>query len=815
MPNPRSLVGKLLLKSKSKGSPKTSDTPQVTPTPKTDPEAGTKLAQGRQQMQSAIDKLPGFIDGLPFNAIKLDVGRKQALFQQQMDQLDTLDSATQAQRLMQVGDGCKKVVTLARQQVEQVEEALKVIVPGSLALKHEIEVLDAPIARPPLLERLKQLDDKRDKAKASADVTELLSITKLEAEIEALRKDVRKTKADLEASTKAKQLLMTGFIEVRNEINKLDMAAARDPHVDSLDKLIDDRDKAAAGTDLTAFLGLPKLVEKLTALREAVKQTKTALDSARSVQKTKAVDPLKIFRQALGTKVAPVKAALAGDLAWADKLASDVQALVDAPDKWPKVDEAAQKVKDACAAMTLRMNSLVTVAGMAEGAPKNLAKLTDVHAQAVKTLADLKSHPDHGAAFQTVSSGLQTKINTAKLLIDAGNGANATAVANSLKDLTPEERAARKSLATYEVYNQLRKQVDDLLVTLGKHTQKDTIKAEISGITRDKTDAHGKGPAKGWHYAKVALEPVLERAKDALALADKVEAKKAQLPAITQALTTKGHTDKAAKLAQVAIKMMVEEDCSVDDAVKMAESADQYEADGLSEIDAGLSARVKQSLTTGTDAISPERAHTIGKVVRCKGTAKAEDLKAVAKDLKRFPEGALKALDQAGAQSVVCRGPVTEAFPDLHDVIPRGWPQDMTWDDVPGVGGSTSFAVGTMDDGAGGRKVPGPGEGPVRHGTPDLLGHEGGHTLDTMGGANRRNLPAFLSARTLDKNLGTDAGLKPGRDDYFMSKTESPSSVQTQDAAHSETFAESFALHCQANTTKWPNLMTFWSNYVW
>jgi len=299
------------------------------------------------------------------------------------------------------------------------------------------------------------------------------------------------------------------------------------------------------------------------------------------------------------------------------------------------------------------------------------------------------------------------------------------------------------------------------------------------------------------------------------ALADKVETAKARLADITKELGDKGVTADADKIAKEAIKMLVEESCTVAMAVAMARSADSYEKAGLAPVDAALSARVKQSLLTGPDAIPEAHANAIGQVLRCKGSAKASDLKAVGQNMKRLPQGALDALNAQHAQSLVCRGPVTEVFPELHDVIPRGWPADMTWDNVPGVGGATHFAVGTMDDGAGGRKVPGPGEGPVRHGTPDLLGHEAGHTIDTMGGGNRRNDGTFLAARTLDLNLGTAHGFMAGRDDYFMSRTESPSSVQTQDAAHSESFAESFAFHCQKNTTRWPKLMDFWTHYTW
>ena len=109
------------------------------------------------------------------------------------------------------------------------------------------------------------------------------------------------------------------------------------------------------------------------------------------------------------------------------------------------------------------------------------------------------------------------------------------------------------------------------------------------------------------------------------------------------------------------------------------------------------------------------------------------------------------------------------------------------------------------------RKVPGPGEGPIKHGTPDLIGHEAGHAFDASEGTLKSTNAAFLKARGGDVKLGKPKGMYGPRDNYFLTAAEGG----TNDAgATSETFAESFAMHFAKNS-RWPTLEAFWASNPW
>src|SRR5258708_5163334 len=109
----------------------------------------------------------------------------------------------------------------------------------------------------------------------------------------------------------------------------------------------------------------------------------------------------------------------------------------------------------------------------------------------------------------------------------------------------------------------------------------------------------------------------------------------------------------------------------------------------------------------GDETVSEEHAHAIGKSVRARGTASIEDIQCVADEMKRMSPKALKALNDAGVVTGICRGPVTDMVPELADVNPRGW-GDRTWDEVrsPQPRGLTSASSGTMS-------VTGPRQMPV------------------------------------------------------------------------------------------------------
>jgi hypothetical protein len=186
----------------------------------------------------------------------------------------------------------------------------------------------------------------------------------------------------------------------------------------------------------------------------------------------------------------------------------------------------------------------------------------------------------------------------------------------------------------------------------------------------------------------------------------------------------------------------------------------------------------------------------------------------VAHGMRNMSKKVLEDLNKAGIETECCRGPVTEALPELAGVLPRGWPAGSTWDKVPGVysPGVKKVVVGTMEK-DGKRAVPGKGEGPIPHGTPDLIGHESGHAFDAADGTLKSKDTKFLKARTDDIATGNPGGMWGPRDNYFLSTAEGG----TNDAgATSETFAESFAMHFGSGVEKrWPKLDAFWSANPW
>ena len=254
------------------------------------------------------------------------------------------------------------------------------------------------------------------------------------------------------------------------------------------------------------------------------------------------------------------------------------------------------------------------------------------------------------------------------------------------------------------------------------------------------------------------------------------------------------------------MKLLVEENCSDDEAVKMAKDANGYAAEGLAEQDAIMSSRVKKSLEDS--GLPADHARAIGKNIRAGGTSSAEDAKAVAQAMKIISKKAIETLTADGITTQCCRGPVTDAAPDLAGVKPRGWPRDRQ----PGtrcpasyMGTEKKLIVGTRDDG-GKREVPPKDAGPLPHGATDLFGHEAGHAFDAADGGGKSKNAAFLAARSADIATGAPGGMIPGTDDYFLTKAEKGAN---DEGATSETFAESFAMHF-AGKSRWTKLEEFW-----
>lgn len=733
MPDPRSIVGKLLLKIKKKPTSTASSpppTPPVPPSP-TETEGDRKLDVARQQIQGGLDLLGQAIAALPFDVLKTPLDRVATTLRGQMSALDTLpDRGAKASRLMQIGEAVKRV-------------------------------------QPDLLK-------------------------------------AQKEGTDVQA---AQRQLTTLISEVTTLLTGIAIVAARQPLTLRLNAAKQAQADALSAIDVPGLLKLPPLVAVVEQIKTDTTELQTRIATAIQNKKDWSDDPLLVLQNKVKRSSPAVKSALASAVTAAQVLAREVQTKLNAAD-FSGVDTVAGQVYWACDAATKRIALL-----------EQIALLKASHDQAVLLQTTVKKHPQFSSAFTALSTALQGPIQRAKTLLDTGESASSTDLKARIEELEPCERAVRKSLAEYDNYQNQRKGIATLIEGLKKHAQHGAIQPEISQIEGALGEADRLGPLAdgGWHRAKVALAPLAGRCAQAKTLADKLATEAGKLPALTQKLEEQGiDKGKVAKVANMALKLLVEEGCDADTAVTMAKSASTFADEGLDEPDALLSARVKQSLCTGDDALSEEHAHAIGKNVRGRGTADIEDIRCVAQEMKRMSPKALEALNQAGVVTGICRGPVTDMIPELADVNPRGW-GSRTWDEVPGcyMGSKQMVVVGTMDNG-GKRKVPGDGEGPIPHGTPDLIGHEAGHAYDVVGGMNRRNNPLFVAARTQDVSEAPPQGLTPGRDDYFMTKTESPTGKQTgDDGARSETFAESFALHFAGKSSKWPHLMAFWQSNPW
>ena len=173
---------------------------------------------------------------------------------------------------------------------------------------------------------------------------------------------------------------------------------------------------------------------------------------------------------------------------------------------------------------------------------------------------------------------------------------------------------------------------------------------------------------------------------------------------------------------------------------------------------------------------------------------------------------AIDTLNKSNITTECCRGPVTDAMPDLAGVKPRGWPETSSWDDVPGVYSpdNKKLVVGTMED-HGKRAVPGPGQGPLPHGATDLFGHEAGHAFDAADGGGKSKNAKFLAARGEDIAAGKPSGMYGDNDSYFLTAAEGGANDK---GATSETFAESFAMHFSGKS-RWPKLEAFWAANPW
>lgn len=383
-----------------------------------------------------------------------------------------------------------------------------------------------------------------------------------------------------------------------------------------------------------------------------------------------------------------------------------------------------------------------------------------------------------------------------------------------LKAVAVKAKALRESNDAYVEYKGAREKTVKIVAALRAHKQGTRIDSEIDaldGILKE-ADSLSKDASGGSLKALTALRTIEKQAADLKKLADDLAAAEARLPDLKKKLEAGGlDKKKVEKAANVALKLLVEEKCSDDDAVKMARDAGGYADEGLPERDAVMSSRVKHSLEKS--GVAPAHAKAVGKQLRAAGTSSADDAKVVAEKLAKLPPKVIDNLNKANIKTECCRGAITEAMPDLAGVLPRGWHETTTWDQVPGVysPNNKKLVVGTNDAGGGNRAI-----------DLKLVGHEAGHAFDDSDGKPKRDNKDFVAARKADIDAAVAGRAKspkattwPGmfgpRDNYFLTAKEGG----TNDAgATSETFADSFARHATGDTA-WPALKAFWAKNPW
>lgn len=447
-----------------------------------------------------------------------------------------------------------------------------------------------------------------------------------------------------------------------------------------------------------------------------------------------------------------------------------------------------------------------------------LEQVVSARKQAQAERERMAKHKDFETAFKKLDATVGQEITAADQVINQGLAASKDTLSEMALRIAGAQRSAKRSQDEYQAYGTERQLIDQLVKGLRSHAQTSVITAEIGVIEGQLAALVKLGATGGWHRAKLGLTAVRTLCTQAKTLADGVETNKGQAGALSKGLEGAGVDKKdLPRLLAMSQKLMVQEKCSVEDAVAMARTAGRFGSEAkMDEPDALASARLVNAMRKADPKMTEQHAFEIGRQLRGRGSATMEDMACVAESVKRMPAAVLKELNDHGIVTGVCRGPVTDMLPELNDVNPRGW-GSRTWDEVPGVykGDKKMVVVGTMDDG-GKRKIPGPSEGPVKHGTNDLLGHEAGHAFDVADGTKKRDNADFVKARKADLAETGDNRLKPERDDYFMTTTESGSGKQSNDdAARSETFAESFAMFFDQSMGKWPNLKDFWSKNPW
>jgi hypothetical protein len=477
----------------------------------------------------------------------------------------------------------------------------------------------------------------------------------------------------------------------------------------------------------------------------------------------------------------------------------------------------------------------------------------DALSRAKSALGDLTAGA--GLALGPAIEDIEKRLNACQGLVDRGEFSKSKDQVDTVRGLIAGLTRASSGYAThYPAYEVERNAALQAIATLKRHAQATAIQADIERIEAELKRIDCVATADdGWVKARKSVALILTHCRTATRLADAMQLRAARRDDLQERLKTSGLDEETAqRLGGYALKLLVEEDCTEDEALAMARDTDDFVKAGLNERDARVSARVCQSLTSS--GIPREKALVVAKVMRAGGSAEAGDAKAVGRQMARLSVAALENLAANNIPTECFRGGVTEVMPDCIGVTPRGWESlNLTWDHVPGMysNGQQKVLVGTMDDGSGGRKVPAKGETAgmhngkrIAHGTDDLVGHEAGHAFDVSDGDVKSKNVLFRNARQADLNAGNlvknevrrlnplpstaqpaanAAGMFVTRDNYFVVCREggvvetdgNAGSQASLDAACSETFAESFAMYFAGTADRWPALKAFWENNPW
>lgn len=174
-----------------------------------------------------------------------------------------------------------------------------------------------------------------------------------------------------------------------------------------------------------------------------------------------------------------------------------------------------------------------------------------------------------------------------------------------------------------------------------------------------------------------------------------------------------------------------------------------------------------------------------------KGYETNTDVKGIMKRLSSIPITTLQKLQKNGVTIKLVDQPITSVpeYSYLKGQVPRGWEgTDKTWDDVPGIGGTTVIVVriGYSEYGKG-------------HGSVNLELHETAHTIDSF------VYQELSSTSSFKKIWSKETVALFGENDYYKNYAE-------------EYFAETFAMYYYSSATrnilksKAPQTYTFFQN---